>query len=109
MYLILRQRSQQALLDLHELLLAMGLDPRIASTLAASDARTVRSSASTPSLRSRDGSVPMLARMDGGGNVRVVVRVRAFLKRGQSRKPCQTSPVTIVDNPSQSLRSEQNV
>ncbi|KAK1657208.1 kinesin motor domain-containing protein [Colletotrichum godetiae] len=35
------------------------------------------SSASTPSLRSHDGPV----RMDGGGNVRVVVRVRAFLPR----------------------------
>lgn len=84
MYCSLRQRSQQSLLDLHETLLAMALDPRIASALAASDDRTVRSSASTPSLRSRDGSVPMLARMDGGGNVRVVVRVRAFLKRGEN-------------------------
>jgi len=45
--------------------------------------RTVRSSASTPSLRARDGSEPMHARMDPGGNVRVVVRVRAFLPRGE--------------------------
>ncbi|KAK0392403.1 hypothetical protein NLU13_1898 [Sarocladium strictum] len=99
MYCILRQRSQQALLDLHELLLAMALDPRIASTLAASDPRTVRSSASTPSLRSRDGSVPMLARVDGGGNVRVVVRVRAFLKRELEKKTkCLISmdPITQV-------------
>ncbi|CAK7223172.1 hypothetical protein SEUCBS140593_005148 [Sporothrix eucalyptigena] len=43
--------------------------------------RAVRSSASTPSLRSRDGTVPPHARMDPGGNVRVVVRVRAFLPR----------------------------
>ncbi|KAJ4145560.1 hypothetical protein LMH87_004408 [Akanthomyces muscarius] len=48
--------------------------------------QTVRSTASTPSLRSRDGTLPMLARMDGGGNVRVVVRVRAFLKRELERR-----------------------
>lgn len=49
---------------------------------AAIDPRTIRSSASTPSLRSRDGTLPLHARMDNGGNVRVVVRVRAFLPRG---------------------------
>ncbi|KAJ9157070.1 Kinesin-like protein [Coniochaeta hoffmannii] len=48
--------------------------------------RTVRSSASTPSLRARDGSIPMHARMDPGGNVRVVVRVRAFLPREIERQ-----------------------
>ncbi|EPE02947.1 kinesin family protein [Ophiostoma piceae UAMH 11346] len=47
--------------------------------------RTVRSSASTPSLRSRDGTVPPHARMDPGGNVRVVVRVRAFLPREREK------------------------
>ncbi|KAI8625355.1 kinesin motor domain-containing protein [Xylariaceae sp. FL1651] len=42
----------------------------------------IRSSASTPSLRSRDGTLPLhMMRIDGGGNVRVVVRVRAFLPR----------------------------
>ncbi|KAI1284497.1 kinesin motor domain-containing protein [Xylaria sp. FL0933] len=45
-------------------------------------ANIIRSSASTPSLRSRDGTLPPhMMRMDGGGNVRVVVRVRAFLPR----------------------------
>ncbi|SZF02349.1 unnamed protein product [Blumeria hordei] len=46
------------------------------------DARAIRSSASTPSLRSRDGILAS-QRMDGpgGGNVRVVVRVREFLPR----------------------------
>ncbi|KAK6954685.1 hypothetical protein Daesc_004653 [Daldinia eschscholtzii] len=39
------------------------------------------SSASTPSLRARDGILPPQMRMDAGGNVRVVVRVRAFLPR----------------------------
>ncbi|KAI1485546.1 hypothetical protein F5X96DRAFT_674528 [Biscogniauxia mediterranea] len=42
----------------------------------------VRSNASTPSLRARDGAMPSHMRMDaGGGNVKVVVRVRAFLPR----------------------------
>lgn len=42
-----------------------------------------QSSASTPSLRSRDGTLPPHMKMvDGGGNVKVVVRVRAFLPRG---------------------------
>ncbi|KAI1335239.1 kinesin-domain-containing protein [Xylariaceae sp. FL0016] len=43
------------------------------------------SSASTPSLRSRDGTLPMHLRMDAAGNVRVVVRVRAFLPRETER------------------------
>ncbi|KAF3056301.1 Kinesin-like protein KIF1C [Daldinia childiae] len=43
--------------------------------------RAMHSSASTPSLRARDGILPPQMRMDAGGNVRVVVRVRAFLPR----------------------------
>ncbi|KAI1452143.1 P-loop containing nucleoside triphosphate hydrolase protein [Annulohypoxylon moriforme] len=43
--------------------------------------RALPSSASTPSLRARDGTLPPHMRMDAGGNVRVVVRVRAFLPR----------------------------
>ncbi|KJZ80547.1 hypothetical protein HIM_00397 [Hirsutella minnesotensis 3608] len=71
----------------------------------ASDARPralsslVQSSASTPSLRSRDGTVPAFARMDHGGNVRVVVRVRAFLQRELQRKArclIDMDPVTQV-------------
>ncbi|KAH7033234.1 kinesin motor domain-containing protein [Microdochium trichocladiopsis] len=45
----------------------------------------MRSSASTPSLRSRDGTLPQHLRVDNGGNVRVVVRVRAFLPRETKR------------------------
>lgn len=49
-----------------------------------SAANMILSSASTPSLRSRDGTIPPhMMRMDVGGNVRVVVRVRAFLPRGK--------------------------
>ncbi|KAH8664068.1 kinesin motor domain-containing protein [Xylariales sp. PMI_506] len=45
----------------------------------------VQSSASTPSLRSRDGTLPPHMKLDSGGNVRVVVRVRAFLPRELER------------------------
>jgi len=48
----------------------------------------LHSNASTPSLRSRDGTVPPHARTDPGGNVRVVVRVRAFLPRGMLKTSC---------------------
>ncbi|KAH6987430.1 kinesin [Ilyonectria sp. MPI-CAGE-AT-0026] len=60
----------------------MALDPR----LMPAEHRVVHSSASTPSLRSRDGTLPPHARIDGGGNVKVVVRVRAFLKRELDRR-----------------------
>lgn len=52
--------------------------------MASVDSRSsvIRSSASTPSLRSRDGALPSHMKMDGAGNVKVVVRVRAFLPRG---------------------------
>ncbi|KAK2590513.1 hypothetical protein QQS21_011799 [Conoideocrella luteorostrata] len=64
----------------------MAIDARLMPSTGTPEGRQVRSSASTPSLRSRDGSVPLLSRMDGGGNVRVVVRVRAFLQRELERK-----------------------
>ncbi|KAI1661152.1 kinesin-domain-containing protein [Daldinia decipiens] len=54
------------------------LESRFMSSL---NMRTMHSSASTPSLRARDGILPPQMRMDAGGNVRVVVRVRAFLPR----------------------------
>ncbi|KAI0023536.1 P-loop containing nucleoside triphosphate hydrolase protein [Xylariomycetidae sp. FL0641] len=50
------------------------------------DMNNMHTSASTPSLRARDGTFsPHMARMDAGGNVRVVVRVRAFLPRELKR------------------------
>ncbi|KAG5986077.1 hypothetical protein E4U43_005674 [Claviceps pusilla] len=65
----------------------MALDARLMpSTPTPHPPSHVRSSASTPSLRSRDGNVPLLSRMDGGGNVKVVVRVRAFLPREIEKK-----------------------
>ncbi|KAH7166148.1 kinesin-like protein [Dactylonectria macrodidyma] len=82
MWHILRQRLHDTISDAHETLLTMTLDQRMMPV----EHRIVHSSASTPSLRSRDGTLPPLARMDGGGNVKVVVRVRAFLKRELERR-----------------------
>ncbi|KAH8891352.1 kinesin-domain-containing protein [Thozetella sp. PMI_491] len=84
---ILQLRYREVIFDISESLIGMSLDPRLMPHHATSPSpgevatRTIRSSASTPSLRSRDGTVPTFARMDPGGNVRVVVRVRAFLPR----------------------------
>jgi len=61
----------------------MALDTRLMPSN--SNVVALRSTASTPSLRSsREGSVTPMCRGDGpGGNVKVVVRVRGFLPRGQ--------------------------
>lgn len=75
-----RLRFRESIDDIYETLIGISLEPLLMPS-SATDVRTVRSSASTPSLRSRDGTVPPHARMDPGGNVRVVVRVRAFLPR----------------------------
>jgi hypothetical protein len=84
MYLNLQQRFCESILDINYTLIGMALDPRLMPGVAA-EMRSVRSSASTPSLRSREGSVTPIGRMEGpGGNVRVVVRVRGFLPRGEA-------------------------
>ncbi|KAJ5656246.1 hypothetical protein N7507_008196 [Penicillium longicatenatum] len=63
--------------------------PSVISTSAS--AATLRSTASSPSLRAREG-VSLIGRQDvmsptaGGGNVRVVVRVRKFLPREIQRQ-----------------------
>ncbi|KAI1772941.1 P-loop containing nucleoside triphosphate hydrolase protein [Hypoxylon cercidicola] len=71
------ERTNDIIIDICETLTGM-LEPRLMPSL---DMRAIRSTASTPSLRSRDGILPPHMRMDAGGNVRVVVRVRAFLPR----------------------------
>jgi hypothetical protein len=81
MFHILQQRTRDIIDDINETLFGICLDARLMPM--ATERQIVRSSASTPSLRARDGSIPMHARMDPGGNVRVVVRVRAFLPRGK--------------------------
>ncbi|KAL8985873.1 MAG: hypothetical protein Q9205_000523 [Flavoplaca limonia] len=61
----------------------MAFDPR-AFPGVATEIRPLRSSASTPSLRSRESEIIPTGKMtpdNGGGNVRVVVRVRGFLPR----------------------------
>ena len=62
----------------------------VASSISSmSSTLPIQSSASSPSLRSREGVVVPIAREDGaasptpGGNVKVVVRVRKFLPRGK--------------------------
>lgn len=83
MYSNLRQRFKEVIQEINDTLLEMALDPRLMPGVAA-EMRSVRSSASTPSLRSREGSITPIGRMDApGGNVRVVVRVRGFLPRGK--------------------------
>ncbi|PNY24852.1 Kinesin-like protein [Tolypocladium capitatum] len=94
MWYALRHRLHESIDDVAETLRTMALDARLMPTSS-----SLASSASTPSLRSRDGNVPMLARMDGGGNVRVVVRVRAFLQRELARRTrclIDMDPVTQV-------------
>jgi hypothetical protein len=78
-----RLRYRDVAGDIIETLIGMSLEPRLMPSVTPERRSGVRSSASTPSLRSRDGTVPPHARMDPGGNVRVVVRVRAFLPRGE--------------------------
>ncbi|SPQ21871.1 c07bb430-0041-4e9a-82b7-d6269d526ece [Thermothielavioides terrestris] len=84
MFSNLERRFRDVVDDINETLIGISLDPRLmphsAGYLDVAQ-RPVRSCASTPSLRSRDGTVPPHARADPGGNVRVVVRVRAFLPR----------------------------
>ena len=85
MYANLRRQFKETIQDVNNTLLDMALDPRLMPGVAA-EMRSVRSSASTPSLRSREGSITPIGRMDApGGNVRVVVRVRGFLPRGMRR------------------------
>ncbi|KOS18538.1 Kinesin-like protein KIF1C [Escovopsis weberi] len=103
MWCLLRQRLEHNIQDVIETLREMALDARLMplSPSPAPEARPAAypSSASTPSLRSRDGTVPMLSRMDGGGNVRVVVRVREFLQRELDRNAqclVDMDPITQV-------------
>lgn len=85
MYANLQQRFRDTVLEINEVLIDMALEPRLMPSVAA-EMRSVRSSASTPSLRSRDGSDMPVTRMDApGGNVKVVVRVRGFLPRGMAQ------------------------
>ena len=83
MYASQRLRFKVIVFEVEELLEDMALDARAFPGVAA-DVRP-KSSASSPSLRSRDSEIITMGRStpdNGGGNVRVVVRVRGFLPRG---------------------------
>lgn len=85
MFLTQRLKFRAIIEDISNTLVAMALDPRSYPGIA-SELRYLKSSASTPSLRSRESSVRPETPGGGGGgggNVRVVVRVRAFLPRGR--------------------------
>lgn len=109
MFHILRQRLHDSIHEVNETLVMMALDARLMPAITP-EGRTVRSSASTPSLRSRDGTIPMHARMDAGGNVKVVVRVRAFLRRGKEYSVFKTNKRRETDKYyQQSLSDKQDV
>lgn len=93
MYTNLRLRSQASLDDLCEAFDDITWERIVLNAMAhraltTPDLQTYHSTASTPSLRSRE-PVEVMERPftpDGeGGNVKVVVRVRKFIKRGRSR------------------------
>jgi len=79
-----RIRYRELIDEITTTLTAMALDGRAFPGIAA-EQRLIRSTASSPSLRSRESAVVQMGRNTpdlGGGNVRVVVRVRGFLPRG---------------------------
>lgn len=91
-----RQRSKQLVHDVQTRLGDMALDPRLGRGLP-HKAHSFESTASAPSLRAPDpGPLPVEGAAGAdqdGGNVKVVVRVRAFVKRGvyavdEPPRPC---------------------
>lgn len=83
MYVQHRLRLESVTLQIRELLVNMALDPRGFPGVTPGVRQALKSSASTPSLRSRDSELVVPMPPDNGGNVRVVVRVRGFLPRGE--------------------------
>ena len=84
MWVSQRLRFKTIICDIISDLEDMALDPRAYPGIAGQN-RPLGSSASTPSLRSRESEIVPLRMStpdNGGGNVRVVVRVRGFLPRG---------------------------
>lgn len=86
MYATQRLRYRELLCEVENCMQDMALDPRGFPGVA-TGLRPLTSSASTPSLRSRESELVPMGRATPetlGGNVRVVVRVRDFLPRGIS-------------------------
>ena len=94
MYQSLRLRSQQSISDIIDVLEEMALvDTRGHRALTTPDIYSY-STASTPSLRAREAMPATIESTVGdsdGGNVKVVVRVRKFVKRGM--KPSQRAAI----------------
>lgn len=89
MYPHLRTRSQASLQDLCEAFDDYVHDMMAHRALTTPDLHTYYSTASVPSMRSKEPMVEVMQRpltpLDAeGGNVKVVVRVRKFVKRGMS-------------------------
>jgi len=93
MYALQRLRYHLIFRDIEIRLQDMALDPRGFPGVA-TEVCQLKSSASTPSLRSRESELVPMGRAtpdNGGGNVRVVVRVRGFLPRGMlPNDSCET-------------------
>ena len=81
----------------------MALEPRLMPGVAA-EVRSLRSTASTPSLRSREGT-PVGRMEPPGGNVKVVVRVRGFLPRGTHGREVRGARLTGVQKSSAVLNA----
>ena len=85
--IVLRHRSD--ILKIQQQLRDMALDPRAFPGGGGGSSPDVsyRSTASAPSLRARESEVVAMGRNtpdNAGGNVKVVVRVRGFLQRGEA-------------------------
>lgn len=82
MHLLRRQRSKEVIENVEYLLEAMAFDNRLLGGLSLG-MRPFESTASAPSLRASEHT-PQKETMAGdvGGNVKVVVRVRQFIPRG---------------------------
>ena len=82
MHSLRKHKSREALHHAFQILEDMALDPRLYRSLTSS----FESSASAPSLRASEPATWMAPShaADDAGNVKVVVRVRGFVKRGKT-------------------------
>ncbi|EGO61212.1 hypothetical protein NEUTE1DRAFT_127890 [Neurospora tetrasperma FGSC 2508] len=85
MFNLLRLRFRNTIVDIEDTLYDISLDPRLMPNSLDVHQRQTRSNVSTPTLRPRDDTASSFVPKDPGANVRVVVRVRAFLPRELER------------------------
>ena len=85
MFNLLQLRFRNTIADIQDKLYEISLEPRLMPNSLDVLQRDTRSNVSTPTLRPRDGTVTPFVPKDPGANVRVVVRVRAFLPRGMRK------------------------